>query len=669
MEVNNSYVWKKTYYTLRKIGEQFYECITDVTNTADVKETLIPIINPFEGKCIDTIAVAPTQSGKTQYIIDSVKGVLSRNLIPIVIASENIAVADQFVTRSQGQFVNDPFVITTTTPIDAILRPTQVFVTILHLGRMKKVLEMIQEGVRHGKGFVIYYDEADTAVKDESRCIEKIQKQINTEYGNFIVNVNITATAFAVYNSKWRNERKAIIEQLDINKEGFVYRDYFNCFHATTDIFAEIAETSKNEEFSCVNFGDYLYRQLSMPVDERANPQPNICLLKIFHDNYRKYKFAETLSVYIPNFYFVVYTGEGCFLYRNGQLSESWKAGICIGNIIQNMKNSSTTCPIVIISDRLAARSQTFKSADHEWVLTHMFMNIREKASVESIVQSLRFTGQYKVDQPICRVYRSDTTHNRIWKALYNNLILNEGITNQVFQNLSHRERITNIPFYNDGEIQKFSNRKGVDDTRVIQTKDDFIIEYEQDAVNNSALLAGLNNCNGIVWVTERLPDLPRNLYIDLLERCGNESDKDQYLTGEPYKNLSGGFQSKLRKTIKEHFPDHVKRDLRQLDILKPGNPALKDNGECQIAYVETRREQLDKIHHEKHKDYKAFVLVSLDPNDKGKISPIAYKLDYILNPSAYYNKVLCRHGLDGKVHLKVYKDGPINGFAHLAHY
>jgi hypothetical protein len=588
----------------------------------------------------NTIVVGGVQSGKTACIIDLISRILQRGDVPILVASDKKSVLDQYKTRFSNDMIARIKELNSKTNVQVEnLNQSIIYTAILSPMRLKKIQELIGYGIcNYRKKFVLIIDEGDMSIKDCDCQLEIMQRQMDN-LGPYLKRIYITATPFAVLNSKAISpciEEFTTIPSNYYSSHNLQYRDYFDMYKYSTDLIDTIAHTKEDElteEIIC-NFANFLQNELSIKVSPN---QPNIGLLKLFHENSKKHTLALKLSSYFQNLAILVYTGEGCTCYYNSQIINVWKNGICISRILQEVKDHNSSCPFLIISYNMAGRAETFKAKDHSWTLTHFFISLPEKSAVDQTVQAMRCNGQYKLSDPIIKVYASQKSHNRLEKLIINN---NEYVK-RLGENFNHngwintRECIEEVTFLKVSHF-KFSLRKGVDDVK-IKNSDDDGSSYDLDFCKQQAnYLVNKNNCSGYEIVTHD------QFYITKQQVLDNIKDPD---IAQAFKNP--GPDAFKFKTVN---PQNLLRILIQN---KCEEIYSSING-CQIGYYTERSKVLNKLHHTKSEQFKAQAIAEILLN--GDICVVVYKEDYYRNPHNYINKVLIWSDTQEKYHLHVNK-------------
>jgi KaiC/GvpD/RAD55 family RecA-like ATPase len=565
----------------------------------------------------NSIVVGAPQSGKTHYVMNIIPEILRRGEIPILIASDKKNVLDQYRTRFSSdmnaivrELSSDTFV-----PFEN-LNSQIIYISILSSMRLKKIQELIYHGIyNYRKRFVLIIDEADMSIKDLLSPLEIIQRQMDN-LGPYLKRIYITATPFAVLNSKAISQHIEEFTMLPLDYyQDLEYRDYFNMEKISTVLIDKIEEELTEENIA--NFATYLGNEMSQRL---SHVQPNIGLLKLFHDNFKKHDLAQKLSTHLQHFGILVYTGKGCVFYYNSQVISVWKNGSCISRILQKIKNDGTSCPFLIISYNMAGRAETFKSEDREWNLTHFLISIPKKSSVEQTVQSMRCNGQYKPSDSIIKVYASERTHDRINKMITNNNAYVERL-GEIFKHYKQIDTRTclnqitllKIPYF------KFSTRKGVDDIKVIKSNDDGCCKTLEHAITLANYLTSKNNCIGYKYVTKQHINISREEILLNIK----DPDISYAFNNFEFKGLLNQAKTLLRQYIKD-----------KCQIYK-----------CQIAYCEQRSRELNKLHKAKGQGI-AEILAN------GNISVVVYKDDCY----NYENKVIIWLDTKGIYHLHVNK-------------
>lgn len=605
------------------------------------KSTFIPDL----GTTKNVIIVGKVQSGKTAYIINLINETLNNHKVPILIASDRLGVLDQYKTRFSKELSKLLKEVDSSTNINYNYKKSIVYISILSLVRLKKIKEIIYHGgMNFKKEFVLIVDEGDLSVKNISSALEKIQRKMDN-FGIFLKRIFITATPFAVSNSK---AISSDIEEYIIippYKENFVYRDYTNMDIKYTKNIKKIS----SDELDIKKIASFFKKEI---IDTKlSDTQPNIGLLKIFHNNNDKHAFAKKLNKHLKNLNIIVYTGKGSVLYVNKTEKIIEKQGYCIAQSIQKLKNENNTKPILIISYNMASRSQTFKSIDHQWILTHFFIDLPNNSSIEQTLQALRCNGQYKLNDPLIKVYVSRKTDDRIMKLLYNNDVYINACNNKHAENnnINMRDCLRDVNFL---KVQNFKmcSRKGIDDTKVVKSSHGICRNYN-DAINTAKILIEKNNCSAYEYITDIDLIMPCHLIVAEISKHNkyNPNDSENIYTKlknlfesnhKSFKGLSAKQQNLLRKIITNYVKEFKNTD-----------------NSCQIGYYEERTKTLNKINHLKHDEYKAQIVCELRNN--GDASIMIYKKNYYKHPEKFNNKVLIWRNTNGDYHLYVNKENP----------
>jgi hypothetical protein len=594
------------------------------------------------GTTKNVVVVGKVQSGKTEYIINLIKETLNNNKVPILIASDRLGVLDQYKTRFSIELTKLLINIDSVTNFKNNYENPVVYVSILSIVRLKKIKEIIYYGgINHHKEFILIIDEGDLSIKNISCMLEKIQRKMDN-CGVFLKRVFITATPFSITNSIAisSNIEKYII--IPPYRKGFIYRDYT---HMDIIYTKNIKKISTSDNLNIIKIASYIKKEL---IDVKiSNQQPNIGLMKIFHNNNDKHEFAKKLNKHIKNLNIIVYTGKGSILYVNKKSIAIGKQGLCIAQTIQKLKNEKNNKPILIISYNMASRSQTFKSIDHEWILTHFFIDLPNNSSTEQTIQALRCNGQYKVSDPLIKVYVSKKTHDRIMKLMYNNdLYIDECYKMHHIDNSNIRDCIKDINFIKVSNF-KMCGRKGIDDTKVIKSNGNGVTKNYNDAINLAKILVKENDCLTYENVTENYLIIPKETIINTICQYKKYDPNDNENIYTKLKNIIEesktfkGLTSKQQNFLRKIIIDHVK-DFKNIDK------------SCQIGYYHERSKNLNKINHLKHDEYKSQTVCELLSN--GDISTMIYKKNYYKYPEKYENKVLIWRNTNGNYHLCVNK-------------
>lgn len=616
---------------------------------------------PDLGTTKNAVAVGKVQSGKTQYIINLITKTLNDNKIPILIASDRLSVLDQYKTRFKDKITN--MLINIDSSIDVKkenFKNETVYISILSIERLTKIKELIYHGgINYRKEFVLIIDEGDLSIKDIACRLEKLQRKMD-KCNVFLKRIFITATPFSVTNSIAISENIEEYIVISPERKGFIYRDYLNMKIKYTNKIKRISSLNDPDENDIKNFVEFLDNSMG---DRLSKTQPNIGLLKIFHNNNDKHEFAKKLNRYIKNLNIIVYTGKGSVLYFNKEEKYMEKQGSCIAQTIQKLKDEDNKYPILIISYNMASRSQTFKSVDHKWMLTHFFIDLPNTSSVEQTIQALRCNGQYKNTDPLVNIYVSKETDDRIKKLLYNNnlLIKTCDSSHKNNKNVNMRESISDINFVKVPNF-RMSNRKGVDDTKIIQSIGDGLCKNYEDAKKMAKILANKNDClSKPVNVTKKHFVITCKEIVKRIKKNKNYNrhDKENIYTQlknnfdneKSFNELNCKQQNLLRKIILEKS----KQEYPNLQIKR-----------CQIGYYSERTKILNNINHLKHKQFQAEIISEIMIN--GDINAVIYRKNYYTNPENFNNRVLIWRDTNNSYHLCVNKENPSYSFVTLTH-
>lgn len=602
------------------------------------------------GTTKNVIAVGKVQSGKTSYIINIINETITNNKIPILIASDRLSVLDQYKTRFTSAMIDLLIDIDSLTNVkDETFEKPIIYVSILSIVRLRKIKEIVLHGgLNFKKEFILIIDEGDLSIKNVTCMLEKMQRKMD-HYGVFLKRIFITATPFCVTNaiSLSNNVEKYIM--ISSYKKGFVYRDYTNMDVIYTSKIKKMA----SDDIDIKKIASFLKKEF---VNVKIANQPNIGLMKIFHNNKAKHELAKKLNQHVKNLNIVVYTGKGSILYINGKEKIIDKQGMCIAQTLQKLKNDNDHHPILIISYNMASRSQTFKSIDHQWILTHFFIDLTNNASTEQTIQALRCNGQYKQSDPLIKIYVSKETNDRIMKLIYNNdLYINECKKQHEQDNsMNMRDCIDYINFIKVPHF-KMCSRKGVDDTKVVKTA---ACKHYSDAVNLAKILVKENDCKTYTNVTERYMVILKDDIVEgICKKYDPMDDKNIYTQlknifeseHKNFKGLATKQQNLLRKII-------IKCVQKEIPI----------ENSCQIGYYHQRTKNLNKINHTKHDEYKSRVVCELLSN--GNVNVMIYLKNYYKHDEKYENQVLIWQNTNGDYHLCVHKQHPTYTYISLKH-
>ena len=593
----------------------------------------------------NTIVVGGVQVGKSQYIIDLITKILKSDKVPILIASDRLSVLDQYITRMSKRMIRKLKVINTNMDVTVL---DKIYVAILSVERLKKIKELIYYW--KDKQFVMIIDEGDLSIKDKSCALEKLQRKMD-QCGIFLKRIFITATPFGVINSKAISTNIEEFIVLSSYKEGFVYRDYSDMIIHHTDQISDMTLDKKGIR----NLSTFLKEAMMDKIN-----QPNIGLLKIFHKNNNKHVLAKKLTLFMKKFNIIVYTGKGSTLYINGKVTTIGKQGSCIAQTIQYLKDFHRPYPILIISYNMASRSQTFKSTDHQWKLTHFFIDVPDTFSVEQTIQALRCNGQYDEKDSLVKVFVSKESHERITNLLYDNqLYINtcKTLFDDKINNM--RDCIHDIHFVKVDHF-KMSNRRGVDDTKVMQFDDGLCKNY-QDAVDMAKILVDKNNCESYIDVTDQHFIISNGIILNTIQKYKyyDVTDQENIFT-QLYNQFNHPTSFKGLTTKQQNL-------LRSIVLtVCEGKYNTIYGKSCQIGYYAERTKMLNQIHHKKHKQFKSRIVSEILSN--GDISVMIYNEQYYIHPEQYDNKVLIWRDTQSLYHLCVNKPNATYSFISLQH-
>jgi hypothetical protein len=300
----------------------------------------------------------------------------------------------------------------------------------------------------------------------------------------------------------------------------------------------------------------------------------------------------------------------------------------------------------------MASRSQTFKSADHDWILTHFFIDVKTDASVEQVVQAMRCNGQYKLTDPRVTVYASTETHKQIERLLYNNMVYIAG-TKTLFdlKEKSTRDAIENIPFIKTNQHgTKFSSRQGIDDTFTESVQDHGSTRDFNKAKDWASYLAQYNGCKGYCYVTPHQFMISREEIVSIATKDLNGWElRKRFMTATDFTGISASSQKLLRCWIIQKVQGFV--------------PGVR---KCNVAYEKNRAAVLNRLHHIKDINFQSQIVAEIHPN--GNINVVVYDNNYFLHPESYDNTVLIWVDTGGTFHLYVNKHNPDYVFVNLHH-
>lgn len=431
------------------------QLLNDLNNSGfiqHIKDYLNDSINQSLDLILESIE---TQNGKTKLCLVLIWIInFYQQRLPIIIMNDSIQDINQLINRVnqfnlhikslldlKGYICTNLYLyffqVVSVTPQQQIINELSTYkvpIITLNPSRYRRLSEIVDRIPHHR--VTIIYDEADMSVgtitNDKvSLKKEKIWRQFNNQYGKDISYIYITATAFAIYNSPHRTCRN--IRYLNIPNDlycGYEYRGYLhptNIIHTTQCI--EVFKDNINNLSECPpKYFDKIISILTQIVSIPMTPnQPNIALINIFFRNNLKYLLCTFIKAYVKGSYIIaIYTGDKIDSLQ-GSVWNTYK--ICIEQYLTLLKNSHCNIPILIIATRKANRSQTFKSCDGLWKLTHMILSINPKTHMENLIQSIRGTGQFLKDAVGMHIYLSNKLHNLLKRCILNKMILSHHLT------------------------------------------------------------------------------------------------------------------------------------------------------------------------------------------------------------------------------------------------
>lgn len=263
---------------------------------------------------------------------------------------------------------------------------------------------------------VIVYDEADQSVGSallETKLIkEHIWRELRTKHNQFYY---ITATEFAVIQTRMFRDFKVLRITTQMYP-GLEYRGYeHKSNEISTDYDVSVLKDADPDAF------EHIVGLIQSFVDDRVTPtQPNIMLINVVFKNQDKIRIVQGLRKLGFDLDYIIYTGEGLSHYFPGVDEPIVRKKSYIGEYLEVLKSEGVDRPLIIISTRKATRSQTYKSTGNEWKLTHFILHIPRTATAETIIQSLRFCGQYDPMSVGVRIYLTKESQQHIEYALWN---------------------------------------------------------------------------------------------------------------------------------------------------------------------------------------------------------------------------------------------------------
>lgn len=378
---------------------------------------------------------------------------------------------------------------------NAILESRVIILTI-HPERYRKIDLVGSLCRKFGKELTVIYDEADQSVASVAPVEEGgVVPQVKEEIGRkFIAEfpqtqfLYITATAFAVENSRERTEgRRLVLREVPTNMyahRGLEYRD-FRC-EGNIINFTHCLESVKNLFKGRTEDEDELIKILSESIEPVDPKQPNIILINASRKNDPKNYLMRRISARLPGkFHVCAFVGGGVDEIKKSQRIIDFVTGETkevelivnvptghIGEYLQGIKDRRIRegdvpgKPIIIISTNLASRAQTFKSQDNDWIMTHFLLDLTREASMETTIQALRGNGQYLPTAPYLRMYMSREVYDKIVEALINKMEIMKAVKNR--QGGSIRDAVLAAPQLR-GSVTPYS-RPGIDDIKVEKT-------------------------------------------------------------------------------------------------------------------------------------------------------------------------------------------------------
>ena len=497
------------------------------------------------------------------------------------------------------------------------------FITSTHPERYNKLHILAERSSNIPLAFI--YDEADMTVGPMKTSKEQIHISLMAHYGERIKNIYITATAFAVMNSDGRTELRNLTHRKLPNNlyPGLEYRGYYHS--SVTHIMADWVPALKTDGWSAETI-EGMISCLRQIRDTRYPSQPCITLINVANDNSVKHAFARVLSYMLSQIscHIIVYTGDGIDVYnRDGDIIKKYET--YIGAYLQMMKDSGYNDPIFIISTRKASRSQTYKSRDNGWKLTHFILDLPKTSHVESVIQSLRANGQYRSTNPPLMMWMTYDTH----KLIHNSLMNKEILTGHFSMNSrSHRSVITTTPLLKKAPPM---TRREILDVKMNRSSNGHLeCETLQQAVHYAEWYRD-RYCSPdmrIIQITD-LHTIPMSDFISEFPEIDITQDA-------PFVGLHTqvGLQTRIR--------DYVHNIARQRFGYNSDHPTL------QIAYSEARENMLNKIDFKKGDNYCADI-IALSPGNKLTVPIVIYRSRVFL-PQAIY----IWHGTDSKVRVYV---------------
>jgi len=522
----------------------------------------------------------------------------------------------------------DIFEIESQTPDDSIrvaIHERKCLLMTLNVNRYEKIIDIINKT----DNCTIIYDEADLSVGTGDKGKEKIFRTLTGHHGNKIRIIYITATPFAIENCYQRTETRRItsimVPENIYESKGCEYRGFRHQSNefVYTDCIRKLRQSwTKNDRQGIHEALEDMSNHLRiLQENPKTINQPNIVLINVYAKNEPKLYLAdELLKIFGNTFHIVINIGDGLIISHidntpgsDGNIVRQNIKNTTISAHLQTLKDHGQMKPIIIIATKKASRAQRYKSTDHQWKLTHYFLDFCEKIHVESLVQVLRGNGQYRPEAPNLTYYMTETLKDLIEKSIYTKGQLSLGI--EMYPKQRPRDLITKIPIVS---LPIKMTRPGLDDTKSnVDLKSHHGEFYRQeDAEEAINYINRRFNLNYPVHpIMTDLHFIPRSDFLigesnnltALLNILRNPSNSD-----EPFHNIPTSLQSTLRQFIIQYS-------------LNNGWLTNLENPTCQICYSSNRYKQLNKFEGNKSPNFKADI-ICIHPSLKGNIPVVVYR-------------------------------------------
>lgn len=456
--------------------------------------------------------------------------------------------------------------------------------------RLDKLNILIEELVKRNKKIRIFIDEADALVMSSDRVLENyfinqiLKKDISIYY--------FTATSFSLYTNSSRINREPIVIQMPTKLYSHLeYRDYYKSFHQTTEIL-EMNDDKKTTDLilnTCKGKG----RTALINIDRKNEPKKTL---------------AIEMASRKPNGRVIVYTGDGFeeYLLKNNIIQINKLQNLyCIEDFLESVDPKSN---VYIISTLMASRAQTFKNYSGTRILTHLYLRLSKKAGLDTILQSLRGSGQYLYTQEKLTIWASSNLHDKIKICLYNNNALN-AYPDPYKYIFSINFLMKNVPI-------PFTNKKLPGYT--IEKNSDYSCETHdyQMIWTYANYLKESNDYLKPIMLTTGMENIPMYQYIKFLETLLPDIDIKNRI--ELIKNKNNLAFHKMNPSLQHKTRQWIKKTLK-----------IDDNKKMQMAYNEKRYKILNQMIHERPVSYQCDI-VAMDPNNFENINVVFWKTDYI---------------------------------------